>query len=92
MGSTNQLVRGYTPFTNHIITFFKKSHEILLVFLVITKHFKELEFTRNKDLSQPAFTYPKLTIEILEQGDNMLKVNNKDTRTMPLASFWCLYC
>ena len=22
----------------------------------------------------------------------MFKVNNKDSRTMPLASFWCLYC
>ena len=22
----------------------------------------------------------------------MFQVNNKDTRTMPLASFWCLYC
>ena len=22
----------------------------------------------------------------------MFKVNNKDTRTTPLASFWCLYC
>ena len=25
-------------------------------------------------------------------GNYMFKVNNKDTRTMPLASFWCLYC
>ena len=23
---------------------------------------------------------------------NMFKVNNKDTKTPPLASFWCLYC
>ena len=22
----------------------------------------------------------------------MFKVNNKDTKTTPLASFWCLYC
>ena len=22
----------------------------------------------------------------------MLKVNNKDTRTAPLASFWCFHC
>ena len=22
----------------------------------------------------------------------MFKVNNKDTRTTPLVSFWCLYC
>ena len=24
--------------------------------------------------------------------ENMFRVNNKDTRTTPLASFWCLYC
>ena len=34
--------------------------------------------------SQPAFTYSKLTTETLEQGANMFKVNNKDTRTTPL--------
>ena len=22
----------------------------------------------------------------------MFKINNKDTRTTPIASFWCLYC
>ena len=32
-------------------------------------------------LSQPEFTCSKLTIETLEQGVNMFKVNNKDTRT-----------
>ena len=32
---------------------------------------------------QPAITCSKLTIETLEQGGNMFKVNNKDTRTMP---------
>ena len=43
--------------------------------------------------NQPAFTYSKLTIEILEQGGKyVLKVNLKDSRTTPLASFWCLYC
>ena len=31
-------------------------------------------------LAQPAFTC-----------SNMFKVNNKDTRTTPMASFWCLY-
>ena len=25
-------------------------------------------------------------------GNYMFKVNNKDTRTKPLVSFWCLYC
>ena len=43
--------------------------------------------THDTDLvsaSQPAFTYSKLTTETLEQGVNMFKVNNKDTRTTPL--------
>ena len=36
--------------------------------------------------TQPAFTCSKLTIETLEQGEKyMFKVNNKDTRTTPLA-------
>ena len=43
-------------------------------------------------LSQTAFTCSKLTIETLEQGVNMFKVNNKDTRTTPLSSLWYLYC
>ena len=31
--------------------------------------------------TQPAFTCSNLTTEALEQGVNMFKVNNKDTRT-----------
>ena len=41
--------------------------------------------------SQPAFTYLKLTIETLEQGV-MFEINNKDIRTTPMMSFWCVYC
>ena len=41
---------------------------------------------------QPAITCSKLTIATLEQGVNMFKVNNKDTRATPMASFWCRYC
>ena len=47
---------------------------------------------RQKVLIQPTFTCSKLTIEPLKQARNMLKVNIKDTRTTPLASFWCFYC
>ena len=43
-------------------------------------------------LAQPAFICSKLTIETVEQGVNMFKVNNKDTGTTPMASFWYLYC
>ena len=37
-----------------------------------------------KEVSQPELTCSKLGIETLEQGVNMFKVNNKDTRTTPL--------
>ena len=43
-------------------------------------------------MTQSAITCSKLTIETLEQGVKYVKVNNKDTRTTPIASFWCLYC
>ena len=36
---------------------------------------------------QPVFICSKLT---KSKVSNMFKVNNKSTRTMPLASFWCL--
>ena len=42
-------------------------------------------------ITQPAITCSKLTIETLEQGVKLFKVNIKDTRTTPLASFWYLY-
>ena len=41
--------------------------------------------------SQPAFTCSKLAIETHKVW-NMFKVNNKDTRTTTMASFWSLYC
>ena len=37
------------------------------------------------DRNQSTFTCLKLTIETLEQGGNMFKVNNKDNRTTPMA-------
>ena len=42
-------------------------------------------------VTQPAITCSKLTIETLEKGGNMFKVNNSDTRTTPMALFLCLY-
>ena len=41
--------------------------------------------------TQLTITCSKATIETLEQGVNMVKVNNKSTRTTPLTSFWCFY-
>ena len=41
-------------------------------------------------ISQPAITCSKLTIETPKRMWNMFKVNNKDTRTTPLALFLCL--
>ena len=43
-------------------------------------------------ITQQTNTYSKSTKEILEKGVNMFKVNNKDTRTTSITSFWCLYC
>ena len=37
--------------------------------------------------AQPAFTCRNLTIETLEQGVKLSKVNNKDTRPMPIDVF-----
>ena len=34
----------------------------------------------------------KAVMEKPEQSWSLLKVNNKDTRTTSLTSFWCLYC
>ena len=47
---------------------------------------------RTKNLcTQQTFTCSKQPIETQEQGVNMFKVNNKETRTS-LTSFLCLYC
>ena len=37
-------------------------------------------------------TCSKLTTEAIEQGTIIFSVNNKNTRTKSMASFWCLYC
>ena len=43
--------------------------------------------------TQSEITCSNLTIEPLEHMVwNMFKVNNKDIKTTPMASFWCLYC
>ena len=39
--------------------------------------------------TQLTFTCSKPTIETIEKGVNMLKVNHKNTRTMSMTSFWC---
>ena len=40
--------------------------------------------------TQPEFTCLKFTIKTPEYVSNMFKVNNKDTKTTLLASFWWL--
>ena len=62
----------FCSFPNTIGNFTKFDWDILLIIVIF-------------DISQPAFTCSKLPIEKLEQGVNMFKVNNKDTRTAPLA-------
>ena len=42
-------------------------------------------------LTQPAFTYSKLTIETLEKGVKYVQRTIKIPERR-LASFWCLYC
>ena len=42
------------------------------------------ESVRRKRSMPPPFSYPV--------GIYLLKVNNKDTRTTSMTSFWCLYC
>ena len=37
-------------------------------------------------------TYPAAIYLLKINNRNMFKVNNKDTKVTPLASFWCLYC
>ena len=44
------------------------------------------------DSTQRAITCLKLRKETLEKGVNTFKVNNKDTRATPMASFWRFYC
>ena len=41
---------------------------------------------------QQTFTCSKSTIKTLKKVWNMFKVNNKNTRTMSLTSFWWIYC
>ena len=38
-----------------------------------------------------AFTFSKSAIKAIEEGVKCVKVNNKDTITTPMMSFWCLY-
>ena len=47
---------------------------------------KELRTVAVHSVTQPAFTCSKLTTETQNKVWNMLKVNNKDTKTT--ASFW----
>ena len=58
----------------------------LIFVLCMTDHMRET------DLAYPSRHLPAQTVETLEQGMKMFKVNNKDTRTTAMASFWCLYC
>ena len=45
----------------------------------------------NIEVTQPAVTCSKLTIETLEQGMTMFKVNNKDTRTLNIFQSWTYF-
>ena len=42
--------------------------------------------------SQLAFSCSRLTIEALEKGENMFKVDNKNIRATSVTLLWCFYC
>ena len=49
----------------------------------------------NSDLFICLSIHPSVCLRICTSvpvGIYMFKVNNKDTRVTPFASFWCLYC
>ena len=43
-------------------------------------------------ITQQIFTCPKSTLKSLEEDLKLFYVNNKDTRTTLVTSFWSLYC
>ena len=45
----------------------------------------------SKSIFQVIFTCSNSTIETLEAGANMFKINNKNPRNTSLTSFWCFY-
>ena len=53
---------------------------------ILTIHQRKFISSCNKQ----TFTCSKSTTETLEEVWDIFKVNNKDTRTIPLTSFWCL--
>ena len=42
-------------------------------------------------ISQPRITCSTVSVETPEKKRNMFEVKNKDTKTTPAASCWCLY-
>ena len=59
------------------------------VFIIAKLHVYGYRFDKaSLRLTQLTFTCSKSTIKIFKKVQNMFKVNNRNTRTTPLTSFW----
>ena len=59
------------------------------VFIITKLHVYGYRFDKTSlRLTQLTFTCSKSTIKIFKKVQNMFKVNNRNTRTTPLTSFW----
>ena len=83
---------GQTCFKD-LMLFHRKIWKYFWLFFNIMKERLNAVFIESGFVSsQPALTYSKSMIKHYNKLWNMFKVNNNDTRTRSLASFWRLYC
>ena len=78
---SSQILRKFTYWEN-LLLFCMMLKRHLLIFRLWVIIFTEERFPRQ------TFTYSKSALEALKKLWNMLKVNNKDTRTI----LYCIYC
>ena len=82
---------GQTCFKD-LMLFHRKIWKYFWLFFNIMKERLNVVFIKSGFVSsQLAVTYSKSMIKHYKLW-NMFKINNSDTRTRPLASFWRLYC
>ena len=91
----------YPTFSDELLRREEKLNCIMLVFhsnsktLASSIYIMHFCKTLVKNELYPFYVYvccSTVFIVVFPPGNYMFKVNNKDTRTTPLASFWSLYC
>ena len=88
----SETLNSFIRVTNLYQILSKKQFYVYISLVPILNHSRPYDISWFDNRFYNKLNFPAQTIETSEQCVKFVQINNKDTRTTSITSFWCLYC